>query len=90
MAVFKPVAAFCLIAVSSASVGLAAWRYAGLEADARQCTDLWASSRSLVSRLAQEPGNPTADPRSIAAAARAKIVYERLIKQSDDAVVRDT
>ncbi len=36
-------------------------------------------------------GNPTADLRSdIAAEARAKIVYERLIKQSDDAGVRDT
>jgi Mn-containing catalase len=36
-------------------------------------------------------GNPTADLRSdIAAEARAKIVYERLIKQSDDAGARDT
>ncbi|MGB8966243.1 MAG: manganese catalase family protein [Candidatus Cybelea sp.] len=36
-------------------------------------------------------GNPTADLRSdIAAEARAKIVYERLIKQSDDAGARET
>jgi Mn-containing catalase len=36
-------------------------------------------------------GNPTADLRSdIAAEARAKIVYERLIKQCDDAGARDT
>ena len=36
-------------------------------------------------------GNPTADFRSdIAAEAKAKIVYERLIKQSDDAGARDT
>jgi Mn-containing catalase len=36
-------------------------------------------------------GNPTADLRSdIAAEARAKIVYERLIKESDDAGARET
>jgi Mn-containing catalase len=36
-------------------------------------------------------GNPTADLRSdIAAESRAKIVYERLIKQCDDAGARDT
>lgn len=36
-------------------------------------------------------GNPTADLRSdIAAEARAKLVYERLIKQCDDAGARDT
>lgn len=36
-------------------------------------------------------GNPTADLRSdIAAEARAKIVYERLIKECDDAGARDT
>jgi Mn-containing catalase len=36
-------------------------------------------------------GNPTADLRSdIAAEARAKITYERLIKQCDDAGARDT
>lgn len=36
-------------------------------------------------------GNPTADLRSdIAAEARAKVVYERLIKECDDAGARDT